>query len=95
MPAVTRKGDNNTGHDACPAVPLITSSSNVFANGKCVGCLGDTYQSHGCIAHASHSGHISSGSSKVFVNGKPIARVGDSVSCGGSVAQGSPNVIAG
>ena len=34
MPAQTRQGDNNTGHDACPPSALSGGSSNVFVNGK-------------------------------------------------------------
>ena len=30
MPAVTRVGDNNTGHDACPPTALSSGSPNVF-----------------------------------------------------------------
>lgn len=95
MPAVTRLGDNCTGHDACPPVPLVTASSNVFINGRGAGRQTDQYQSHGCIAHSSHQDQITGGSATVRVNGLPIARVGDSVRIGGSVQQGSPNVNAG
>lgn len=92
MPSVTRLGDNDTGHDSCPATALVTGSPNVFCNKKAVGRTGDTYAPHGCITHSSHSDVISGGSSTVRVNGIPIARVGDSVSIGGNVAQGSSNV---
>lgn len=94
MPAVTRVGDNNTGHDDCPPIDLATGSSNVYVNGKKCGRKSDVYNPHSCPAHIPHSGNIASGSSTVFVNGLPIARVGDSVSCGGSVAVGSDNVYA-
>lgn len=94
MPAVTRLSDNSTGHDACPPVPLITASANVFVNGKGCGRVGDNYASHSCPDHSPHSGVISSGSSTVFVNGRQCGRIGDAVSCGGSVMQGSPNVFA-
>lgn len=92
MAQATRLGDNNTGHDACPPVPLVRASGNVFVNGKGLGRIGDTYASHGCPDHAPHSGQISSGSSSIFANGINAARIGDSVSCGGSVAEGSSNV---
>lgn len=95
MPAATRLGDNNTGHDACPPVPLVTASGNVFINGLGAGRLSDSYASHSCINHDPHSGSISSGSSTVFINGLAAARIGDSVSCGGSVAEGSGNVFIG
>ncbi|WP_368042992.1 PAAR domain-containing protein [uncultured Megasphaera sp.] len=95
MPAVTRLGDNNTGHDACQPVALASCSRNVFINGKGAGRLNDTYISHSCSEHSPHVGHIASGSATVFINGRPAARVGDSVSCGGSVAAGSPDVSIG
>lgn len=95
MPNVTRVGDNCTGHDACPAVPLSVGSPNVLANGIPVGRVGDTYVSHGCISHSPHNDKIASGSGTVRANGIPLARVGDTVSIGGSVAVGSGNVKAG
>lgn len=95
MAQATRLGDTDTGHDACPPTALISASSNVLINGKGAGRKGDTYASHGCNVHPSHSGNISGGSSTVFINGRAAARIGDSVSCGGSVATGSPNVIIG
>ena len=95
MPSVTRKGDKSTGHDSCGGTSLISGSPNVFVNGKPCGRKSDTYSSHGCIVHSSHSDVISGGSSTVKVNGLPIARVGDAVSIGGSVATGSSNVKAG
>lgn len=95
MPNVTRVGDNCTGHDACPGVPLAVGSPNVFANGIPVGRVGDTYQPHGCVTHPSHSDEIAVGSSTVRANGIPLARVGDAVRIGGSVAVGSGNVKAG
>ena len=94
MPAVTRLGDLNTGHDSCPPTNLISSSENVFANGKGCGRIGDSYASHSCPEHTPHSGQISSGSANVFVNGIAVGRIGDAVSCGGNVAEGSENVFA-
>lgn len=94
MPAVTRVGDTNTGHDLCPPVSLASGSSNVFVDKIAVGRVGDSYSAHGCIIHLPHSGAIASGSSTVFVNGIPVGRIGDSVSCGGSVAQGSSTTFA-
>ncbi len=95
MPAATRLGDNNTGHDACPGVPLSGASGDVFINGKGAGRVGDPYASHSCPDHAPHVGNISSGSSSVSIDAIPAGRVGDAVSCGGSVAEGSPNVSIG
>ena len=95
MPAVTRLGDLDTGHDACGPTALNSASGNVFANGKGIGRVGDSYVAHGCVVHSPHSGHIASGSSSVYVNEIPVGRIGDPVDCGGSVAQGSGNVYAG
>ena len=95
MPAQTRVGDNDTGHDACGPTALTSGSPNVFVNGKAAGRVGDTYAPHGCVVHPAHAGAISSGSGSVYINGKPAGRVGDSVSCGGSVAAGSGNVSVG
>lgn len=95
MPAQTRVGDLDTGHDACPATALASGSPNVFANGIACGRVGDPYVAHGCDLHAPHVGVIASGSGTVFINGISAGRIGDSVSCGGSVAQGSTNVFTG
>ena len=95
MPPATRRGDMDTGHDACPPRGLSGHSPNVFINGRGAGRVGDAYPAHGCPAHPPHSGVIASGSSTVYINGRQAGRIGDLVSCGGSVAQGSPNVIIG
>lgn len=95
MPAQTRLGDKDTGHDACPPRALAQGSPNVIINGLLAGRVGDQYNSHGCLEHPPHTGVISSGSSSVFINGIPAGRIGDSVSCGGNVAEGSPNVFVG
>nr|DAL11061.1 MAG TPA_asm: Baseplate wedge protein [Caudoviricetes sp.] len=95
MPEATRLGDNNTGHDACPATALISASGDVIINGKGAGRVGDNYAEHRCVAHPSHSGVIADGSSTVFINGKAAGRIGDPISCGGAVAVGSGNVIIG
>lgn len=95
MPAVTRLGDADTGHDACPPTNLVSASGNVFVNGKGCGRIGDSYAPHSCPDHPTHSGVIASGSATVFINKIPCGRIGDAVSCGGSVAQASGNVFAG
>jgi len=95
MPAATRLGDNCTGHDSCPAVPLVEGSPNVFTNGQPSGRVGDHYASHGCVVHPGHQDVIAAGSSTVFINGIPAGRVGDSVSIGGSVRDGSSDVFIG
>jgi len=95
MPAVTRKGDSCTGHDACPPRGSTGGSPNVFVNGIPVHREGDSWGAHGCPVHPPHGSVLASGSGTVFVNGKPIGRIGDPVACGGTVASGSGNVFAG
>ncbi len=95
MPAVTRVGDNNTGHDACLPTALASGSPNVNVNGIPVGRVGDPYNPHGCPAHVPHVGNIASGAPHVFINRKAAGRIGDPVTCGGSVAVGSSNVFVG
>lgn len=95
MAAATRLGDNDTGHDACPATALNSASGNVIINSRGAGRVNDSYVAHSCIAHGSHSGVIASGSATVFINGRAAGRIGDPVSCGGSVAEGSVNVFIG
>lgn len=95
MPAATRRGDNCTGHDSCPPVPLVECSPNVFINKRGAGRLGDHYAYHGCITHPGHQDVIAAGSSAVFINGKPAARVDDAVSIGGTVQDGSGDVFIG
>lgn len=95
MPAATRLGDLNTGHDACPPVPLASASSDVLINGKGAGRVSDPYAQHGCVAHPSHAGKVAQGSATVFINGLATARIGDPVDCGGTVAEGSSNVTIG
>lgn len=95
MPQATRLGDLDTGHDSCGATALNTASANVNINGVGAGRVGDSYVSHGCETHPTHSGTIASGSLSVYINGQAAGRIGDSVSCGGTVAEGSDNVIIG
>lgn len=95
MPEATRLNDNCTGHDACPAVPLVTASSNVFTNSRGAGRITDKYETHGCPAHVPHQDYIDAGSGTVFINGLKAARIGDAVNLGGSVAEGSDNVFIG
>ena len=64
--AVSRKGDNNTGHllpgDPCPshAAPITTGSTTVFINEKGCGRIGDAVS--GCTS-------VAAGSSNVFAGG--------------------------
>ena len=94
MPAVTRLGDQCTGHGCFSPRPSTAASGNVFVNGIGVHRLGDSWATH-CCGIPCHAGTLANGSGSVFVNGKPAGRIGDSVSCGSVVAQGSQNVFFG
>ena len=94
MPAVTRLGDQCTGHGCFPPRPNDEASTNVFVNGLGVHRVGDHWVTH-CCGPVCHDSTAASGSSTVFVNGKAMMRIGDSVACGSLVAQGSGNVFAG
>ena len=94
MPAVTRLGDNCSGHGCYPARPTTSASGNVFANSIAVHRQGDSLAVHCCGAPC-HGGSTASGSGTVFVNGKQIARIGDPVDCGSTLAEGSPDVFSG
>lgn len=94
MPAVTRLGDNCTGHGCWPPRPNNQASPNVFVNGIAVHRQGDGWAVH-CCGPACHAGNLASGSATVYVNGKQCGRVGDPVNCGSTAAEGSPNVFAG
>lgn len=93
MPAVTRLGDQCTGHGCFGARPSASASPNVFINGIAAHREGDAWASHCCVV--CHDSVLAAGSGTVFVNGKQLGRVGDPVACGSSVAQGSGNVFAG
>lgn len=94
MPAVTRKGDLDTGHGCFPPRGNDQASGNVFANSIGVHRQGDHWPTH-CCGIPCHDSSLQSGSGTVFVNNKQICRIGDPVACGSAVAQGSPNVFAG
>jgi uncharacterized Zn-binding protein involved in type VI secretion len=94
MPAVTRIGDECTGHGCFPPRVNDQGSSNTFINGIGVHRQGDHWVTH-CCGDSCHDSNLSGGSSKTFVNGKPAGRVGDAVACGSASAQGSPNVFFG
>lgn len=96
MPAVSRLGDNCTGHGCWPPRPSTGASPNVFVNGIAAHRQGDAWAAHTCPAiPETHASVLAAGSATVFANGKPLGRIGDPVACGSTVAQGSPNVFAG
>lgn len=92
MPAVTRLGDNCTGHGCWSPRPNIEASPNVFANFLPVHRQSDGWSVHCCFT--CHAGVLASGSPNVWANGLQVGRIGDPVSCGSFVAEGSPNVFA-
>ena len=96
MPAVSRLGDQCTGHGCWPPRPSSQGSPNVLINGIAAHRQGDAWAAHTCPSiPETHASTLAAGSSTVFVNGKQLARIGDPVACGSSVAQGSPTVFAG
>ena len=105
MPAVTRKGDGETGVcdlglPDCPHTRGGTNNStspNVFVNNLGLHRLTD---SGPCNCPHGGTYKSSSGSSSVFVNGKPATRIGDTTTCtncgkSGHHISGSPNVFVG
>ena len=95
MPAVTRLGDQCTGHGCFPSRPSTQGSPDVFVNGIVVHRQGDAWAAHGCATCVPHGGALAQGSATVYVNGLPVGRIGDPVDCGSSVMEGSNNVFAG
>jgi uncharacterized Zn-binding protein involved in type VI secretion len=94
MPAATRIGDFNTGHDCHKPVPALQGSSTVFVNGIGVNRQDDTWEPHAC-GGSPHTGKTAMGSSTVAVNNKPVTRIGDPVDCGAFSAEGSNTVFIG
>ena len=94
MPAVTRLGDLCTGHGGYPPRPSTSASTKVFASGKGVVRVGDSYAVH-CSGPSCHPGTAQQGSSKVYASGQQKMRVGDPIDCGSKVAQGSSKVFIG
>lgn len=94
MPAVTRLGDNCTGHGCFPPRPSTSASGNVFVNGIGVHRQGDSWGVH-CCGTPCHGGSLAAGSGTVYVNSKQCGRIGDPVDCGSAVSSGSGNVFAG
>lgn len=96
MPAVSRLGDNCTGHGCWPPRPSTGASPNVRVNGIAAHRQGDAWAPHTCpTIPETHASVLAAGSATVRVNGKQLARIGDPVACGSTVAQGSANVFAG
>lgn len=95
MPAVSRLGDQCTGHGPWPPRLSTGASPDVFVNGIAAHRQGDSWAVHCSPTPACHASVLANGSATVFANGKPLARIGDPVACGSSVAQGSANVFAG
>nr|WP_275098118.1 PAAR domain-containing protein [Sedimenticola hydrogenitrophicus] len=96
MPAVTRLGDQCTGHGCWPSRPNVEASPDVFANGIAAHRQGDAWAAHTCPSiPETHASVLAAGSGSVFVNGRQLARIGDPVACGSACSQGSPDVFAG
>lgn len=96
MPAVTRIGDQCSGHGCFGPRSAIGGSTNVFINGIGANRATDPWETH-CCGPVCHDGRVltESSSTTVFINGLPAARIGDLLDCGSVVAQGSPNTFFG
>lgn len=94
MPAVTRKGDQCSGHNCHPPRVNDEGSSNVLVNNIQVHRQGDHWVTH-CCGDSCHDGVCAVGSSTVYVNNKQVARIGDPITCGSIIAQGSPDTFIG
>lgn len=94
--SICRLGDISTGHS--PYTPRANNegSPKVFADGKAINRLGDTWISHSSPnAHSPILDTTAMGSHKVFADGLSIARVGDLISCGDIIATGSSKTFSG
>ena len=94
MQAISRLGDECTGHGCHPPRTNDSGSPDMFINGKAAHRVGDHWVAHNC-GDDTHDGIAVQGSSTVFINGQGAMRVGDSISCGSAIAQGSSNVFIG
>lgn len=92
--AVTRLGDDCSGHDCHPPRPNVSASDDVYIEGIEVHRQTDAYPVHACGPSA-HAAVQAVGSSTVFVNGLAICRVGDAVSCGSVATATQETVYAG
>jgi len=92
--AVTRLGDNGTGHGCWPPRGNDQASSDVFINNIAVHRVTDHWPVH-CCGPACHDSNLADGSGSVFVNNLSIGRINDAVACGSKVAEGSPDTFAG
>ena len=93
MPAVTRLGDNCTGHGCFPARPSNSGSPTVFVNNIPLHRQSDSWSVHCC--GVCHGSTLAAGSGTVYANFLQVGRIGDPVACGSRVAEGSGNVYAG
>jgi uncharacterized Zn-binding protein involved in type VI secretion len=83
MQAVARLGDTGSHGGS-----ITTASTDVFADGKGVARVGDTYN---CPIHGPNP--IVSGSNLYYVDNKQVVRVGDTTQCGATITTGSPTVF--
>jgi len=63
--AVARYGDITQGHDDFPPAVINSASSNVYADGIAVACMGDSHTTH-CDDDSCHDGVFVTGSSGVY-----------------------------
>jgi len=87
MPALSRKGDQNT-----VGGKIIRGAGTVFANGIAVGLHVSPITPHHNFKPPHKTATTTSGSPSVIAEGSPVLRVGSGNTCGHKIVQGSPNV---
>jgi uncharacterized Zn-binding protein involved in type VI secretion len=73
MPAITRLGDQCTGHGCFPARPSTSAAASVFINGIAVHRAADAWGIH-CCGPACHVSVLAEGSSSVFAEAQAVWR---------------------
>ncbi len=89
MPGIVRKNDICSGHGSAKPRPNVQGSPDVYANGRQVHRVGDSW-----AKHSGHTSVLASGSPNVYANNKPVGRQGDPIACGSVCAESSSDVIA-
>jgi len=96
MPAVTRLGDNSTGHGDWPPTLMITTPvQKTFFNGILAGVVNSQCEwaahSDAHTTHPASSRYPTHGASKTYIEGNLAARIGDDLADGDAIGAGSSN----
>lgn len=91
MPALSRKGDQNT-----TGGKIVRGAGTVFANGIAVGLHVSDITPHAPFGKKPHPPHRSAkttdGSPTVICEGDPVLRIGSGNTCGHKIVEGSPDI---